>query len=120
MKTYEDLEVFRRSHQFVLQVFKITNDIAKCKQLKFSLGDQLVRSVISIPANIAEGYGRYSKREKIRFLYISRGSVEETKYYLLLLKDIKLISEQKYKELSIEIEQIAKMLNNLISYFKSS
>lgn len=119
MKTYTDLEVFKTAHNFTIKIFElISNELNK--KFRYILGEQLLRATISIPANIAEGYGRYSKKEKIRFLYICRGSIEETKYYLLLLKDIKMISEQLYKELNNEIEKIAKMLNNLITYIKSS
>ncbi|OGO17759.1 MAG: hypothetical protein A2Z14_06775 [Chloroflexi bacterium RBG_16_48_8] len=99
-----------------------------CKELlpqlpseeKYALGQQLRRSVQSVPANIAEAYGRYSFQEAIRFLYIARGSLEETCSYLILTMDLEyspidIISGciDKYKE-------TARLLNGYIDYLKRS
>ncbi len=114
--TYEDLEVFKESHQLVLDIYKIINSFPK--EEKYRLGDQLCRAVISIPSNIAEGYGRFSIKERIKFLYIARGSVEEVKYLLLLVKDLNYIISGTYEELLLRLNKIGKMLNGLINSLK--
>ncbi len=117
METYENLEVFKESHLFVVRLYKIVKDFPK--EEKFRLSDQLCRAVVSIPSNIAEGYGRFSIREKVRFLYMARGSIEEVKYQLLLAKDLQYINSGIYKELSEQLNCIGKMLNGLITSLKA-
>lgn len=110
---YENLDVFIRSHQVVLVIYRLIENFPTTQQ--YLISAQMLRSASSIPANIAEGFGRYTIKEKIRFLYISRGSSEETKYHLMLAKDLKLISNDKYQELYTELTEIVKMLNGLIN-----
>lgn len=81
---------------------------------KFSIGNQLVRTADSISANIAEGYGRYFYKEKIKFYYYARGSLLEAVDWLRKTYDRKLISEEKIKELRILISKIEKDLSVLI------
>jgi four helix bundle protein len=83
------------------------------------LTDQLCRrSAASIPANIAEGKGRDSNREFLRFLVIARGSLEETKYHLLLGKDLDYLPEADYNNLLDQYNVMGKMLNGLINKIK--
>lgn len=71
METYESLEVFKESHSLVLKLYRIIEKFPK--EERFRLSDQLCRAVVSIPSNIAEGYGRFHIKERIQFLYIARG-----------------------------------------------
>ena len=71
-------------------------------------------AVISIPTNISEGFGRYTSKDYIHFLIISRGSLSEVKYLILLSKDLKYITENEYQELNNDLSEIGKMLNGLI------
>jgi four helix bundle protein len=73
---------------------------------KFSLTNQLLRAVISIPANIAEGYGRKSNKEFIQFLYISLGSLEEVRYYLILSADLGYILREQADQAELLLNEI--------------
>ncbi|MEW6687213.1 MAG: four helix bundle protein [Candidatus Edwardsbacteria bacterium] len=116
--TYEDLEVFKLVHQLVIDVYRIVKKFPE--EERFRLCDQICRSTSSIPANIAEGYGRFSLKERIQFLYISRGSVEELKYHLLLAKDLSYISITKFEELRSTLDITGRMLNGLITSIKNA
>lgn len=112
-KTMEsNLEVWKLSHQLVLSIYKITENYPKSEQ--FGLVSQIRRSAVSIPTNIIEGQARQYKKEFIQFLYIAKGSLEETNYHLLLSKDLGFITEQTYQELSEICIRIKMMLYKLI------
>ena len=110
---YEELNVFKESHKFVLEIYKITETFPN--EEKFRLVDQLIRASYSIPSNIAEGNSRNTTKDYINFLYNARGSANEIKYFLLLSKDLGYISVKRYLELKTKIEDIIKMLNGLIN-----
>lgn len=110
---YEKLDVFKRSHQIVISIYKLIELFTTSQQ--YLITYQILRSASSVPANIAEGLGRSTSKDKIRFLFISRGSAEETKYHLLLAKDLNLISDDIYQDLYTELTEIVKMLNGLIN-----
>lgn len=107
-----NLEVWKLSHQLVLSIYKITEKFPKTEQ--FGLVSQIRRSAISIPTNIIEGQARQYKKEFIQFLYIAKGSLEETNYHLFLAKDLVFISEETYQELSEICTRIKMMLHKLI------
>ena len=114
---YEKLNVFQESHKFVLEIYEITK--AFPAEEKFRLIDQLIRAAYSIPSNISEGNSRNTTKDYINFLYMARGSDNEVKYFLLLSKDLNYINnEEKYLELTDKIENIIKMLNDLIKSLK--
>jgi len=110
---FEDLEVWQQAHGLVIEIYKVTDTFPNTE--RFRLTDQLCRSAASIPANIAEGKGRDSNREFLRFLIIARGSLEETKYHLLLAKDLHYLSETDYNKLLDGYNAAGKMLNGLIN-----
>ncbi|MCK4394703.1 four helix bundle protein [Candidatus Bipolaricaulota bacterium] len=115
---FEDLEVWQQAHGLVLDIYKVTHTFPNTE--RFRLTDQLCRSAASIPANIAEGKGkgRDSNREFLRFLVIARGSLEETKYHLLLAKDLDYLPEADYNNLLDQYNVMGKMLNGLINKIK--
>lgn len=113
MPGFQDLDVWTKAHSQTLDVYKLTKDFPKDE--KYRLGDQLRRSASSIPANIAEGKGRGSEKEFCRFLTIARGSVEETKYHLILAHDLSYLDNEKFQEIRDNLNVIGKMLNGLIS-----
>lgn len=86
---------------------------------KYSLCDQIKRAAISIPNNIVEGHSKNSKKDFIRYLYISRGSLEELRYLLFLSSDLKFIPENEYLEYEKRLTTISVKLNNLIHSLKS-
>ena len=86
----------------------------------FNLTSQINRSCISIPANIAEGCGRETQKELVRFLYISSGSAHELEYLLLVSSDLEFIGKKETKEILSSIAEIKKMLFALITTIKKS
>ena len=115
---FEQLKVWQKSHQLTLEIYKITKKFPK--EEKFSLVDQIKRSSSSIPTNIVEGNERKTKSEYIQFLYIAKGSCAETKYHLLLSKDLNYISSKEYESLNQQTIEISKMLSSLINFLKSN
>ncbi len=89
------------------------------KSLKFSIGDQFLRSIDSIGANVSEGYGRYYYLESVRFYYYARGSLWESKYWLELLYERKLISDQDFTDIINKLDSLGVKLNNTISNAKA-
>lgn len=118
INSFYDLEVWKQAHQLVLQVYKLTAFFPKTEEYRIT--SQLIRAVVSIPTNIAEGTGRYGTNDYIRFLIISRGSVEEAKYLVLLAKDLKYVSEEDFMMLTSNLNGIGKMLNSLIKSLKGA
>lgn len=86
-KTFEDLIVWQRAHEFVLQVYQFTDSFPKSEL--YGLTSQLRRAAVSIAANIAEGFKKTGRADKARFFNISQGSIEECRYYLILARDLK-------------------------------
>ncbi len=118
-KGLETLQVWQRSLEFARMVCK---DILPQlpSQEKWALVDQLRRSAQSIPANIAEGYGRFYFQEGVRFCYIARGSLEETFSHISLAHRLQYIPEPVYKDLNAQIQELRRMLNGYIAFLKAS
>ncbi len=116
MNNYEKLTVFQKSHQLVLSIYKVIESYPSHE--KYRLVDQMVRAAYSIPSNIVEGNSKNTTKDYLNFLYISRGSTHELKYFLLLSKDLSYLTQDVYERLSIECDTIAKMLNGLINSLK--
>ena len=110
---YEELDVYRKAHNSVLEIHGITEVFAD--EEKYRLIDQLIRAACSIPSNIAEGNSRNTIKDYINFLYIARGSANEINCFLLLSRDLEYINEEIYFELKNKIEIIIKLLNGLIN-----
>ncbi|OGF27668.1 hypothetical protein A2303_00365 [Candidatus Falkowbacteria bacterium RIFOXYB2_FULL_47_14] len=83
-------------------------------QTKKIIGDQFICAIDSVGANIAEGYGRYHHKDKIKFYYNSRGSLLESKHWTLLLQKRKLIQKPIYNEMLSNLEKMHKKLNSYI------
>ena len=107
------LLVWQKSHELTLKIYQITNRFPK--EEMFGLTSQIRRAATSVPSNIVEGKARGSSKDYKRFLMIARGSLEETKYQLLLAKDLKYIDEVSYKEILKLADETGKMLNGLIN-----
>lgn len=85
-KSFEQLIVWQRAHQFVLGVYRLTEGFPRKET--YGLSSQLRRAAVSIAANIAEGFKKRGRADKVRLLNIAQGSLEECRYYLLLTKDL--------------------------------
>ena len=105
-KKFEDLVVWQKAHQLVIKIYKLSKTYPKHEM--FGLTSQLRRAAISVPANIAEGFKKRSDREKLRFLSIAQGSLEETRYYLLLAQDL---GYGQTVELNMTLEDTSRLLH---------
>jgi four helix bundle protein len=104
-RSFRDLLVWQKSHEFVLKVYGYTATFPKFET--YGLAQQMRRAAVSIPANIAEGFRRRSRAEKARFMNIAEGSLEESRYYLLLASDL---AYGDVAELSKALEEASRML----------
>ncbi len=82
-QTFEDLLVWRKAHGFVLAVYRLTADFPRHEV--YGLSSQMRKAAVSIPANIAEGFKKRSKPDKARLMKVAQGSLEESRYYLILV-----------------------------------
>ena len=117
INSFFDLEVWQLAHKLVLDVYKAVENFPKKEEYK--LASQLLRAVVSVPTNIAEGKGRSTLKDYIHFLVIARGSLEETKYLLYLSKDLNYINIDVYENLNSQSNLIGKKLNALIGALKT-
>jgi four helix bundle protein len=85
-KRFEDLVVWQKAHQFVLAVYRLTRSFPKSEI--YGLSSQFRRAAVSIAANIAEGFRKRGNADNLRFLNIAQGSLEESRYYLILTLDL--------------------------------
>lgn len=108
-KSFEDILAWQNAHNFVLSVYRVTKTFPK--EEIFGLTSQLKRASISIPANIAEGYKKKGIKDKLRFLNIAQGSLEECRYYLILAKDLEFVSLEEYNNLISQLSSTSYMLN---------
>ena len=104
-RRFQDLIVWQKAHQFVLSVYSFTSTFPKVE--RYGLTSQLRRSAVSIPANIAEGFKKKGKADKVRYLNIAQGSLEESRYYLILASDLKYGVSS---ELLSQIGEVSKLL----------
>ena len=114
-KDFRSLVVWQRSHQLVLEVYRITNGFPPDE--KYGLVSQMRRAAISVPANLAEGFIKRGKTDKMNFYNMSQGSLEELKYYFILSADLDYI--ESGGELVEEASIIGKMLSKLVHSLKS-
>ena len=108
MKDFHSLKVWQLSHQFTLNIYKVTAKYPKDEL--FALVSQMRRSSSSIPTNIAEGCGRGTEADFAHFLQIALGSASEIEYQILLSADLNYITREEESALSQDIAEIKKML----------
>ena len=112
LRNYKDLKVWQKGYQLCLEIYKGTKEFPKSEQ--YGLTSQIRRAAVSIPSNIAEGYGRKTTKEYIQSLYIAYGSLCELETQILLSGDLEYISKEKYETLLAGIGSIERMLKALI------
>jgi len=117
MKTYKELIVWQKSYELIILIYKTSEKFPR--EEIFGLTSQLRRAGVSVSANIAEGFNRQTKKEYLQFLYISRGSLQEVDFLLLLAKDLEYIPSNIYGEFKELIELIGKLLSGLIRSIKN-
>jgi four helix bundle protein len=106
-RSFRDLVVWRKAHEFVLAVYGFTASFPR--QETYGLALQMRRAAVSIPANIAEGFRRRGKADKARFMNLAEGSVEESRYYLILAGDL---GYGDTAHLIESLEEVSRLLNS--------
>ena len=106
--SFEDIHAWKKAHLFTIMVYKLTKDFPENEL--FGLTSQFRRAAVSIEANIAEGYKKLSKADKLRFFNISEGSLAECRNYIILSRDLDYICDDQYCELYYAIEEVSKLL----------
>src|SRR6185312_11902253 len=116
VKSFKELQVWRKAHELTLGVYGAISTFPR--EELFGLTSQMRRSAASIAANIAEGCGRRSDGEIVRFLQIARGSAAELEYHVLLSRDLHFIREQEFRNLSQSADELQRMLTALMRKFQ--
>jgi four helix bundle protein len=111
IKSYRELRVWQKAHELVLVLFQITERFPRTDQ--FGIVSQVRRSSSSVAANIAEGFGRGTTGEFLRVLQIARGELEETRYFMLLSRDLKKISPEEFARIDADCDSVGRLINAL-------
>jgi four helix bundle protein len=117
IQNYKELDVWKKSIAFTIDVYRLTGGFPETEQN--GLIYQIRRAAISVPANIAEGWGRGSKKEYIQFLKTARGSLMQLETHLTVGCMLTFLTQDELEVASKTIEEIGKMLNGLIRELKS-
>ncbi|MBI3353516.1 MAG: four helix bundle protein [Nitrospirae bacterium] len=112
LKNYKELNVWQKAYQLCLEIYKITKDFPK--EERYGLTSQIRRAAVSVPSNIAEGYGRKTTGEYIQSLYIAYGSNCELETQILLSCDLGYIKAEDLEKIQKNIGDIERMLKALI------
>ena len=105
-RTFQDLVVWRKAHELVLAVYSFTADFPK--EETYGLALQMRRAAVSVPANIAEGFRRRGKADKARYMNMAEGSLEESRYYLILAQDL---GYGDTSRLTTSLDEVSRLLN---------
>lgn len=106
--SFEHIVAWQKAHHFTVLVYKQTKQFPNDEL--FGLTSQFRRAAVSIEANIAEGYKKISKADKLRFLNMSEGSLAECRNYIILSRDLDYINDEQYSQLYYSIEETSKLL----------
>lgn len=117
IESFTDLNVWKEGHILVIMVYKITKNFPK--EETYSLTDQMRRSASSITANIAEGFGRQTYKEKVQFYYMAKGSLSELKNFILISKDINYLTLKQFGELIAQTNIAEQLLQGFIRKSKT-
>ena len=111
-RTFEDLVVWQKAHQFVLAVYRLSRAFPRSET--YGLSSQFRRAAVSIAANVAEGFRKRGKADKLRFLNIAQGSLEESRYYLILVKDLDYGDVSESKAVLVEVSKLLEAYSHAI------
>ena len=106
---FQDIVVWQKAHKLTLLIYKVSSRFPKSEL--FGVTSQIRRSSASIAANIVEGFTRRTKNDRYRFYTIADGSLAETKYFIILAKDLKLLSNEEYNTIINLIHEVGRLLN---------
>lgn len=117
IKSFTDLIAWKEAHQLVLAVYKITDSFPSKET--YSLIDQMRRCAISITSNIAEGFSRQSKKEKLQFYYTSKGSLTELQNQLLIARDVGYLKKEDFNLIAQRTVQVNKLIGGLVKSIRT-
>ena len=112
LKNFKDLKVWQKAYQLCLEVYKMTKSFPS--EERYGLTSQMRRSSVSIPSNIAEGYGRRTTGEYLQSLYTGYGSICELETQILLSRDLDYLSKQSFERIEAILREVERMLKALI------
>ena len=112
-QSFKEIVAWQKAHAFVIQVYQACALFPAHE--RYGLCSQFERAAVSIAANIAEGYKRLGREDKIRFFNYSQGSLEECRCYIYLANDFRYISTDEANQMIAEIEETSKVLNGYIN-----
>ncbi len=112
IKDFTDLVVWKKGHIVVLDIYVITKGFPSNEA--FGLVSQMQRCTVSFTSNVAEGFSRRTKKEKLQFYYTALGSLSELRNQLMIARDLKYISVEKYQELEGKCLELRRLINGLI------
>jgi four helix bundle protein len=115
--SFTDLVVWQYGHSFVVEIYKITKSFPKHEM--YGIVSQLRRAASSVTSNIAEGFSRFSFKDKARFYYNSRGSLSECQNHILISKDVGYLPSDQAASLFQKADKIRQILNGLIKSTES-
>lgn len=113
--SFETLKAWQEARKLVVKVYRLLDSFPNFE--KYALCDQLRRAIVSVPSNLAEGSGRTSLKEQIRFIEISYGSLMESYNQLIIATDLNYIDIKSLDDLRPDIDNVARMLNGLRSSY---
>ena len=108
-RSFKDLECWQKAHEFVKAVYAVTKLFPE--EERYGLTQQFRRAAVSIAANICEGYRKLSRADKLRFMNIAQGSLEECRYYVILSLDIDYIDQDTHDKLEYLVNGASWKLN---------
>jgi four helix bundle protein len=114
--TYEDLKVWRRAMDLVLEVYRSTSSFPK--QEIYGLTSQMRRAAVSVPSNIAEGKGRFSRKELLQFLFHARGSLLELQTQIAIGRELGFLAAAEGQKLTDLASEVGRLLNGLVNRFQ--
>lgn len=116
IEKFTDLTVWQKAHEVTLLVYRVTE--AFPDRERFGIVAQIRRSAASVPANIAEGFGRRTTRELLRSLQIARGETEETRYFSILSRDLGYLKQDDFNRLAEGCDSVGRLMNALMTSLK--
>ena len=111
LKSFQELDAWRKAHLLALSIYTVTSTFPP--EERFGLISQFRRAASSVPANIAEGFGRRSTKDFVRYLEIASGSLEEIRYFVILSKDLGYLDGQHFSELNRDCDEVGRLLGGL-------
>lgn len=115
--SFTDLVAWKEGHKLALMIYKITKEFPKDET--YGLSSQMRRCVVSITSNLAEGFSRRSRKEKLQFYYIVVGSITELQNQLLIARDVGYVDKETFKEIADQAVKVYKLTNGLIKSSRS-